>query len=374
MRCRSTRSASVMPRSLAVLAEARVGVDPLRLGVGPGGEGMDVDHTVAVSVDAERRSTCCSKALICERGYVACPRDHAVARWLEGGGMGGERPDTLSTYRHLRLAMAMLLGLLLVAVGLRALSAPGICFEGSISAYYFTSVRAVFVATLCALGTCLIVYRGNRDAEDIALNASGALAFVVAFVPTRVPKATGVSCSASNVPDAAQLKDAVNNNMVAMIIVSFVAIAVAMALVVRSNQNAGQAGRSGVGTAPRCALWVFLGVLVAGSLAFALWPVGFRANAHATAAFGTFIGIVAVVAINAIDTRGRVAFRRLYMVIAAAMVASMVVIGVLYRLVSGWRHGLLWIEATLLLEFLAFWVVQTIELWNETRRDTSPVP
>ena len=324
--------------------------------------------------------------------------------------MNGDRRDTLSTYRHLRLAMALLLALLLVAVGLRAFSVPGVCFEGSISAYYFTSVRAVFVTALCALGTCLIVYRGNRDAEDIALNASGALAFVVAFVPTRVPSATGVTCSASNVPGQGQLEDAVDNNMGAMIIVAFVAIAVAMTLLARSARTAREDGASGPGEALMVALWVFLGVLGLGSLAFALWPDGFRAHAHTTAAIGTFIGILAVVAINAFDSGGersvsgllkemvgkleperdvrapagatggdlpvqrrRVVSRKLYMGIATAMVASTAAISFFYWRVSGWRHGVLWIEAALLLEFLAFWVVQTYELWHETRRDAPPV-
>jgi len=115
--------------------------------------------------------------------------------------MDGDRQDALSTYRHLRLAMVFVLALLLVSVALRAITAdPGLCFEGSISAYYFTSTRAVFVGALCALGACLIVYRGNTDLEDVALNVSGALAFVVAFVPTGAPGTFGVSCSASNVP------------------------------------------------------------------------------------------------------------------------------------------------------------------------------
>jgi hypothetical protein len=282
--------------------------------------------------------------------------------------MNGDGSDLLSTYRHLRLAMVMLLGLLLVAVLLRAESTPDFCFEGSISAYYFTSVRAVFVAVLCALGTCLIVYRGNRDAEDIALNASGALAFVVAFVPTRVPGATGISCSASNVPGPGQIDDAINNNMVAMIITSFVVIPVAMILVARAAPGSEARMR---------ALWAFLAVLVAGSIAFAAWPEEFRDNAHTVAAFGTFIGIVAVVAINAIDARSGTilgtTYRAIYGLIAAAMVASMVVIGLLYMFISGWRHGLLFIETALLLEFLAFWIVQTVELWDETRRGT-PLP
>lgn len=315
--------------------------------------------------------------------------------------------DTLSTYRHLRIAMPLLLAMLLIAVGVRAWSAPpGLCFEGSISAYYFTSVRAVFVGALCALGTCLIVYRGNTNGEDIALNASGALAFVVAFVPTGVPKTTGVTCSASNVPGPGQLADAVNNNMAAYIGVAFLALVIALVVVDIPTRRAGN---------PRgVAIYAFLGVLVLGSLAYALWPEGFRNHAHVVAAFGTFIGILAVVALNALNsglkprsmgdllkearerpstTLGRapevraaegvadpdetlvrhVVARKLYVGIALVMVATLVVIGLGALLVKSWRHGVLWIEAALIVEFLFFWVAQTWELWNETRRE-APQP
>jgi hypothetical protein len=285
--------------------------------------------------------------------------------------MTSDRLDTLSTYRHLRLAMALLLGLLLVAVALRALSAPGVCFEGSISAYYFTSARAVFVTALCALGTCLIVYRGNTDAEDIALNASGALAFVVAFVPTGAPNTTGVTCSASNVPSPGQLEDAVNNNMVALIVVSVAALVVAITLVARSTR---------LGKAPLRALVAFAVVLGVCTASFARWPAGFRANAHTTAAIGTFLGILAVVGLNALGAeRAReggaspVRYRNAYGVIALAMLASAVIIGAAHWRVSGWRHGVLLIEATLLVEFMVFWLVQTVELWHRTRREAPVV-
>lgn len=288
--------------------------------------------------------------------------------------MDGERLDALSTYRHLRLGMALLLWLLLVAVLLRAFSAPGplACFEPSISAYYFTSVRAVFVASLCALGSCLIVYRGNTEAEDIALNASGALAFVVAFVPTSVPKAMGVVCSASNVPDPNQIEEAVDNNMTALLLVGAVAVALGIAFVAQSTR---------VGRGPLRALLVFAAVLGASGLALVRWPEGFRDNAHGTAALGTFIGIVVVVGLNAFgaerDRPNRASagrYRNAYGVIALAMLASGVVIYVVHLLVPSWRHWVLLIEAHLLLEFMVFWLVQTLELWSRTRRDAAPVP
>jgi hypothetical protein len=289
--------------------------------------------------------------------------------------MDDERSDVLSTYRHLRLAMPLLLGMLLIAVALRAATAPhGVCFEGSISAYYFTSARAVFVAALAALGACLIIYRGNTPGEDIALNASGALAFVVAFVPTHTPKAMGVVCSATNVPSPEALDEAVTNNMWALIIVAFAGIVLAMVLLARSPRRAEHLWPYWV------QLWAFLGVLALGTIALVVWPDGFRDNAHLVAAFGTFIGIVIVVGLNgfhlgavggpapqALEPRQAFA-RRMYVLIVVAMVLTMVVIGVLYRVISDWRHGALWIEGLLIVEFLVFWVVQTYELWPTTRR------
>lgn len=284
--------------------------------------------------------------------------------------MGGDRQDVLSTYRYLRLAMVLVLGMLFVAVLIRALTAPGACFEGSISAYYFTSVRAVFVGSLCALGTCLIVYRGNRDAEDIALNASGALAFVVAFVPTSVPSAMGVSCSASNVPGEGQIDAAVNNNMAAYAVTAAVAIVLAAAVTFRAPR---------AGRAPKAALVVMGAVLVAGVGAYVAWPEGFRDHAHNLAAGGIFAGILAVVVVNAVDAPQRVAgrgsderYRAAYGFIAAMMFLLGGGLILAHVALPDWRHGVLWIETVLLVLFMAFWVVQTVELWNHTRRDAPP--
>jgi hypothetical protein len=185
------------------------------------------------------------------------------------------------------------------------------------------------------------------------------------------------------------LEEAVTNNVWALIVVTLAAILLAMALLFPSRRDD---GRTRVLWA---SLWAFLGVAIVGTLAFIIWPDGFRANAHVWAAFGTFFGILAVVATNAIHlgikpvglvTAGvgnpppeplpprQAMARRLYALIFMVMVLTMVVIGLLYWLVSDWRHGVLWIEAALMLEFLVFWVVQTYELWPTTRRFAPPVP
>lgn len=306
----------------------------------------------------------------------------------------GRRTDTLSTYRHLRLAMVFLLLMLLVAVAEAALVAEGpLCFEGSISAYYFTSARAVFVAVLCALGALLIVYRGKTDHEDVALNVSGALAFVVAFVPTSTPKTEGVACSASNVPTFSQLDMAIDNNMRAYFIVAVTTLAAAV-LLTRGRPKSVTQKRGQIGLAL---------LLVVGIASFWMWPEGFRDNAHSAAAVLTFLGILAVVALNAVRIKApaRVDAKPapaddtsaldgapdhravggalispetagvLYAVIALLMFVSFVVAGGLHLLLDDWRHGILVIETLLLVEFLFFWLVQTSELWHD---DGEPPP
>lgn len=84
------------------------------------------------------------------------------------------------TYRHLRLMLATLPALILLAI--LALAVRG-TVEDSISAYYGQPVRDVFVGALVGIGVCLIVYRGFPPFEDFALNLAGFFAFFVAFVP-----------------------------------------------------------------------------------------------------------------------------------------------------------------------------------------------
>ena len=67
------------------------------------------------------------------------------------------RSAVLNTYRYLRLAMIAVVVMLFVAVG--AQRAAATCWQTSISAYYFTAAHSVFVAALCAIGACLIVYK-----------------------------------------------------------------------------------------------------------------------------------------------------------------------------------------------------------------------
>ena len=56
--------------------------------------------------------------------------------------------------------------------------------EGSISAYYHTGMREVFVAILAALGIFLLCYKGPEKWDVLAAKIAGASAILVALLPT----------------------------------------------------------------------------------------------------------------------------------------------------------------------------------------------
>lgn len=266
--------------------------------------------------------------------------------------------DAVKTYRYVRLSMITLVVGLAAAVAVERSKAPGGCFQHSISAYYYTPVRGMFVGGLVGIGVCLVALRGNTDAEDALLNLAGMLAPVVAFVPT--PSAG--SCSST--PGVAGHRSAdVFNSMTALFVLGAVGLALTAWLLWKDPERS---RASVVGFALGAAL------LVAAVLVFALARGFFLRNAHYTAAVTMFAAVVGVVVLNALGFhRKRVAEGRApahpltnrYAVIAGAMLAATGGIGV-WDLTVGWDHAVLWIEGTLIALFGAFWVLQTEELWE----------
>jgi hypothetical protein len=56
--------------------------------------------------------------------------------------------------------------------------------QPSISSYYYTGMRNVFVGALCATGVFLLSYRGYDRADSIASNLAGVFVVGVALLPT----------------------------------------------------------------------------------------------------------------------------------------------------------------------------------------------
>ena len=122
------------------------------------------------------------------------------------------------TYRYVRVGLVAMVVFLLVSLGL---TWAHTCLQDSISAFFYTRTHAVFVAALCAMGSCLIVYQGSRLGEDALLNFAGFLSFVVALIPTG---STGV-CEAW-LPTVSDPFGATANNMIALLVAAAAGVAV----------------------------------------------------------------------------------------------------------------------------------------------------
>ncbi|PTM90485.1 hypothetical protein [Dietzia psychralcaliphila] len=90
----------------------------------------------------------------------------------------------VETYFVLRMVIAagalILPATLLLWVALDS----GVSMMGSLSAFYYSPARSLFVGILVAIGVALVAYRGYTRGENALLNGAGVLSIVVALVPT----------------------------------------------------------------------------------------------------------------------------------------------------------------------------------------------
>lgn len=271
--------------------------------------------------------------------------------------------DAVKTYRYLRIAMIGMVVLLGAAVLHEWWATGWRCLQPSISSYYYTPAKSAIVAALVAVGVCLVVVKGNTEWEDTLLNIGGAVAPVIAFVPTPF---AGVCRS---VPlRVADTPANVANNVFALLVIGAGALVVTVVVALRSRRR-GEPLRTSdlVGMAVATALWVVVVV------AFVWARSPFLEHAHYTAATVLFLCMIAVVILNAWSV-GRYSARgagprashyiNAYAAVAVLMVGSVLLLLLLGCWFMGWQHAVLWIESALVLSFALFWAVQTRELWH----------
>ena len=80
-------------------------------------------------------------------------------------------PYVLKSYRYLRLVMIGLVILLGVSVLIEVFASGAGCWRTSISSYYWTPVRGVFIASLVAVGACLVIIKGRNGSTLIWMNS-----------------------------------------------------------------------------------------------------------------------------------------------------------------------------------------------------------
>lgn len=269
----------------------------------------------------------------------------------------------VKTYRYLRLAMVAMVGLLAVAAVLEVLRTDPLCVQDSISAYYYTPVRGVFIGTLVTIGVCLVALKGNTDTEDVLLNLAGMLAPGVAFIPTR---GEGPCPTMPLTPAEQEL--AIGNNMMALFVAGAIVAVVAVVLARR------QSGGSPLARWDRIGIAGALAILVGGAGWYAVSRTSFVEWAHEVSAVPMFLLLIVVVWLNGRDAQQSVtlgtektSYVRTYRGIATAMLLALA-LTVAGRLLTSFTHVILGIEVILLILFAAFWVIQTKELWNKGLR------
>ncbi len=267
--------------------------------------------------------------------------------------------STQRTYRAVRLSLVAVVVLLAAAVTAEIVASGPL---GSVSAAYYTPARNVFVGGLSAAALALLALSG-RSVEQVLLDLAAVLAAVVAFVPVPITaddlrgEDPGCPTPAPCVP-AWALPD-VANAVFALAVVGVVMLGVA-AVIGATQRTITRGAAAGWGAVAA--------LVVAVVLWAALAPASFLASAHLAAAAGLFglIGAVAVLAglRPAVAGQRRRRLRTAYLVVAVAMAASLlflVAVAVIPSPPVLFFAG----EAAALGVFAVFWVVQTIEWWND---------
>jgi accessory gene regulator protein AgrB len=284
------------------------------------------------------------------------------------------------TYLYLRIGMIGAVVLLGVSVGYERSQVS--CFQTSISAYYYTPVRAMFVGSLLAVGLALIIYKGRTIWEDASLNFAGMLAPVVAVAPT-MDVGTCWSTPPTSPPVlsdgslAEWVVTGIENNFTALLITGGIGLLVSYGIATwlkRSGLAPLRAGlQDALDLAPvrretretNASLVVTGLVLLLGLWLFRTWSeFNTRAHGYAAILMFVFLGLAIIAHAWADRQEGEreKRFSRLYMAIAGAMLLGGIIIWVT-RIAD--EHTVLVVEAYEIALFASYWIAQTVGHWRE---------
>lgn len=279
-----------------------------------------------------------------------------------------EESHVRETYRYLRIGLIGAAALLAGAVLLERSQAH--CWQGSISAYYFTPARGVFVGTLVAIGLVMIVIKG-KGLEDLYLNLAGMLAPVVAFIPTTsigecwsIEPQPSPLASTSPTTLADWVVANIENNMWALIITGALGLVLAAVLYIKTRDSF--LWPIGVGSSNLASVlgMVLVGLIIGGA-AIALWSWDdFALRAHDAAAIGMFFFLTLASVANAMRSQAP-RYKRTYWIVAVLMVVSALVVWVLTMVLDEWGHAVFTLEVVEIGLFAAYWITQTAEHWGE---------
>lgn len=272
------------------------------------------------------------------------------------------------THRYLRLSLVVIMVAIGISVGVEIIRDGGAVRE-SVSAYYYSPVRNVFVGGLLATALVLVALSG-RDRASAVLNVAAIFAPLIAIVPTGV--------EGRNVVPEGALAD-VHNGIWTYGCVVLLVSAIAVALVIAKQ------------VAPRGILTVSA---IAVAVVIALWCIAFVPPLNDQFPFNPALGIsvhflvtiiffgafIVVALLNALPREREVdapplttGYRIAYLSIPILLVLVVIVMFVADRMNLG--VPVIFIgEATALALFAAFWVIQTIERWAQPNQQSILAP
>ncbi|WP_127819313.1 hypothetical protein [Microbacterium sp. CPCC 204701] len=262
------------------------------------------------------------------------------------------------TYRYLRIGIAGTVVVIFVSV---AVAVGTVGWLTSVSDYYFTPARNAFVGALVAASLALVALSG-RGMERALLDAAALFAPLIAVVPTTLtPGAVpgvDVPCADRCFPPAFEPDAA--NGVVTFLVIGGLTVAVALVLAALRQVSLAAVGLS---------LVVAVVVLATVALTWTLAPDAFLQHGHLVATVAFFALFAAVAVRNAFPRRGAppaLVFRVLYVAIAVGLVVVLIAYDALLPRTDDLGFPVvLVVEASALVLFFAFWVVQGIEKWND---------
>ena len=270
-------------------------------------------------------------------------------------------PITLAIYRDLRIGSGVTLAMLAVSVFIERGMATR--WQGALSEYYYTSAHSIFIAALLGTATLFFVYRGSSDTEDALLTLAGVAAMIAALVPQIRPTVYGPH----GVPKEFDVAALVQPNVWAVVV----------ALVLGWSLTFWQQKRHPGGPTDENARRHIGAVLSPTSRGdrsdrLLFFRPQFLHYAHGAAgvlmlsAFILTVFSTSYLAGKETDPPALPIFKRFYWIISRTMLATLIGVLLLHLFHPDWI-GNVWItvlEGSLILEFAAYWVVQSVDLWN----------
>jgi hypothetical protein len=149
--------------------------------------------------------------------------------------------ELIISYMLLRQIVGWIGSLLPIALIVGGMLSVNASLPDSMSGYYYTQMRNVFVGALCALGIFLVGYAGYDEVDRWITNVAGLGAIGVAFLPTKPPVCAAGSdiCSPPSVARLSTSQQVVGDVHLCLAAVTFVALGVMALRFAKSERTPG---------------------------------------------------------------------------------------------------------------------------------------